>query len=91
MSRLIDADKQEKIIEELENICINAPEYVKDLLAELKNQPTVFDTEQMKAEIQQMKENAEVQYGHQLGFDKIYAYENVLQIIDKHMKGDTDD
>lgn len=40
MARLIDADKQEPIIEELENICMNN-EYVLELLAELKNQPTV--------------------------------------------------
>lgn len=38
--RLIDADKQESIIEELENICINN-EYALELLAKLKNQPTV--------------------------------------------------
>lgn len=38
--KLIDADKQEPIIEELENICMNN-EYVLELLAELKNQPTV--------------------------------------------------
>ena len=38
--RLIEADKQEIIIEELENICMNN-EYVLELLAELKNQPTV--------------------------------------------------
>lgn len=40
MARMIDADKQEPIIEELENICMNN-EYILELLAELKNQPTV--------------------------------------------------
>lgn len=40
MARLIDVDKQEPIIEELENICMNN-EYVLELLAELKNQPIV--------------------------------------------------
>ena len=40
--RLIDADEQESIIEELENICINN-EYVLDLLGKLKNASTILE------------------------------------------------
>ena len=40
--RLIDAEQQEEILEELENICISN-EYILELLAKLKNQPTVED------------------------------------------------
>lgn len=37
--KYIDANKVENIVEELENMCINAPQYVLDKLAELKNLP----------------------------------------------------
>jgi len=40
--RSIDADEQESIIEELENICINN-EYVLDLLGKLKNASTILE------------------------------------------------
>lgn len=46
MARLIDVDKQEPIIEELENICMNN-EYVLELLAELKNQ-SIVDAEPVR-------------------------------------------
>ena len=42
--------------------------------------------ELIRTEIAQTKDNAEIMYGHQLGFDKIYAYEKCLEIIDKYMR-----
>ena len=39
----------------------------------------------VKSEIEQRRDYAETQYGHQLGFDKIYAYTTCLEIIDKHL------
>ena len=78
--RLIDGNKQECIIEELENICINAPEHVKDLLADLKNQPVACDIDAIRIEISEYKD------------DKIiHAEQNemidiMLEIINKHTR-----
>lgn len=48
-----------------------------------------FDSviEDIKAGIRQRIDYAETQYGHQLGFDKIYAYTTCLEIIDRHISG----
>ena len=43
--------------------------------------------EDIRAEIEKRKEYAEIQYGHQLGFDKIYAYRACLDIIDRNTRG----
>ena len=40
----------------------------------------------IRTEIEQMKEKAEINYGHQLSFDKIYAYNKCLEIIAKYME-----
>ena len=42
--------------------------------------------EDIKAEIEQMKEKAEIDYGHQLGFDKIYTYNKCLEIINNYIR-----
>lgn len=39
----------------------------------------------IKAEIETEKEKAEIYYGHQLGYDKISAYNKCLEIIDKYI------
>ena len=41
MGDLISREYVEKLVEELENICQNAPEYVLELLSKIKNAPTV--------------------------------------------------
>ena len=41
----------------------------------------------IKSEIEQIKEKAEIYYGHQLGYDKISTYNKCLEIIDKHISG----
>lgn len=46
--------------------------------------------ENIKAEIEQKKDEAERYYGHPLGFDKIETYRKCLDIIDKHTKGESE-
>ena len=41
---------------------------------------------QVRSDILAFKEDAEIRYGHQLGFDKIYAYERCLNVIDTKIK-----
>ena len=50
--------------------------------------PTVCDIDAIREEIEAKKEQAEILYGHALGFDTINTYNKVLQIIDKHIKGE---
>lgn len=49
-ARYIDANEQEKIVEELENMCINAPEHILDKLSKLKNLPVADVRENVHSE-----------------------------------------
>lgn len=48
----------------------------------------VFEKEpiidKIRAEIVEAKDDAEVKFGHPLGYDRIATYEKCLQIIDKY-------
>ena len=57
----------------------------------IKKNPDLIDRkviEDIKAEIEQAKEQAEIQFGHPLGFDKISTYDKCLDIISKHIGKD---
>lgn len=41
---------------------------------------------EIRQEIVGFRDDAEIRYGHQLGFDKIYAYERCIDLIDGKIK-----
>ena len=41
---------------------------------------------EIRQEIAEFRNDAEIRYGHQLGFDKIYAYERCIDLIDSKIK-----
>lgn len=41
---------------------------------------------ELRQEIVGFRDDAEIRYGHQLGFDKIYAYERCIDLIDTKIK-----
>lgn len=42
--------------------------------------------QEIRQEIVGFRDDAEIRYGHQLGFDKIYAYERCIDLIDGKIK-----
>ena len=42
--------------------------------------------QEIRQEIVGFRDDAEIRYGHQLGFDKIYAYERCIDLIDVKIK-----
>ena len=42
--------------------------------------------QEIRQEIAGFRDDAEIRYGHQLGFDKIYAYERCIDLIDGKIK-----